>query len=126
MAAIFRHRTQCWLLLWCSLIACAATVPNDKIEFDLMSFGDDGLYGPPDGLRSLSYEFCIPARPACRAEVESIDSTLQIYSTSPGRVGCGPDRHLCIGNTQQPHFIKVLRRLARLEYIERIAPHWAE
>ena len=126
MAVPARSRSKLWLLLWCGLTACATTAPLDKIEFDLTPFGDDGLYGPPDGLRSLSYEFCIPARPTCRAEVESIDPTLQIHSASPGRVDCGPDRYLCIGHTHQLHFRNVLHRLARLEYIERIAPHWAE
>ncbi|MCK5191008.1 MAG: hypothetical protein KAR12_13230, partial [Methylococcales bacterium] len=34
---------------------------TDKIEFDITKLNQQGLYGPADGLRSLSYEFCIPA-----------------------------------------------------------------
>lgn len=31
-----------------------------KITFDITRLDPDGLYGPPDGKRARSYEFCIP------------------------------------------------------------------
>jgi hypothetical protein len=93
---------------------------NAKIHFDLSEFNDDGLYGPPDGLRAAMYEFCIPARADLVSEVASIDPTVQIYADSPGRIGCARDEYLCIGSTGQPRFRDVLANLAQLEYTSRI------
>jgi hypothetical protein len=93
---------------------------NAKIHFELSEFNDDGLYGPPNGLRAAMYEFCIPARADLAAEVASIDPTVQIYASSPGRIGCGSDEYLCIGSTGQPGFREVLANLAQLEYVSRI------
>jgi hypothetical protein len=33
---------------------------RSKITFDLEQLNENGLYGPPGGLRALHYEFCIP------------------------------------------------------------------
>ena len=66
------------------------------------------------------YEFCIPARADLAAEVASIDSTVQIYVGSPGRIGCSSDEYLCIGSTGQPGFREVLANLAQLDYASRI------
>jgi hypothetical protein len=93
---------------------------HTKIHFDLSEFNDDGLHGPPDGLRAAMYEFCIPARADLAAEVASIDPTVQSYASSPGRIGCGSDEYLCIGSTGQPGFREVLANLAQLEYVSRI------
>ena len=93
---------------------------NAKIHFELSEFNDDGLYGPPNGLRAAMYEFCIPARADLAAEVASIDLTVQIYASSPGRIGCGSDEYLCIGSTGQPGFREVLANLAQVEYVSRI------
>ena len=95
---------------------------NAKIHFDVSEFNDDGLYGPPDGLRAAMYEFCIPAGADLAVEVASIDPTVQIYGSSPGRIGCGSDEYLCIGSTGQPGFREVLANLAQLEYVSRIQP----
>ena len=57
-----------------------------KIHFDLSVFDEDGLYGPPGGLRAAAYEFCIPAHDEMAAQVASIDPTIQVYASSPGRV----------------------------------------
>ena len=88
-----------------------------KIQFDLSTLNDDGLQGPPDGLRSLSYEFCIPA--SKRAEVAKLDPTIG-FSESPGRIGCTQGQLLCIGNTHQPRFREVLFELASLSYVTEI------
>ena len=86
----------------------------------ISEFNDDGLYGSPDGLRAAMYEFCIPARADLAAEVASIDPTVRIYASSPGRTGCTSDKYLCIGSTGQPGFREVLANLAQLEYVSRI------
>ena len=97
-----------------------------KIHFDLTGFTEEGLYGPPDGLRALDYEFCIPADPALVDEVRAIDPTLSVFPDSPGRIGCGVDEYLCIGTTHQPDFRAVLLRLAELEYVQHIVPSYGE
>jgi hypothetical protein len=93
---------------------------STKIHFDLSEFNDVGLYGPPDGLRAAMYEFCIPARADLAAEVASIDPTVQVYASSPGRIACSSDEYLCIGSTGQPGFREVLANLAQLDYVSRI------
>jgi hypothetical protein len=70
------------VLLITTLAACASLVPEPppadgnlsvKIRFDLSGFNQDGLYSPPDGLRALAYEFCIPARQDLADAVRAID-----------------------------------------------------
>jgi hypothetical protein len=100
--------------------------PVPKIRFDLSEFNQDGLYGPADGLRALAYEFCIPARDDLANEVRAIDPTVNVFRTSPGRIGCAGDQYLCIGSTHQPGFRAVLLRLAQLDYVTRIEPSFAE
>jgi len=53
--------------------------PFKKINFDLNQLNEQGLRGPPDGLRALAYEFCIPADPVLSARVKAIDPTVVIY-----------------------------------------------
>jgi hypothetical protein len=52
--------------------------------------------------------------------VQSIDPTVQAQAGSPGRIGCGPEEVLCIGNTHQPNWRAVLGSLATLDYVTRI------
>ena len=91
-----------------------------KIELDLDELNDAGLKGAPDGLRAVSYEFCIPDRPEYEAEVRRIDAQIAIMHGARGRIGCGPDEVLCVGSTHQSGFRTVLFRLAALPYVERI------
>lgn len=99
--------------------ASSATT-SGVIQFDLSRLNSDGLLGPPDGLRALSYEFCIPASEARIEEVEAIDSTVAIQRSSPGRIGCGEAEYLAIAHTHQPGFREVLDRLSRLPYVNEI------
>lgn len=94
-----------------------ASDPMKKIKFDLDRLNDQGLQGPPDGLRSLSYEFCIPNDEALIQEVMQIDQSAQVYRGAPGRVGCGDGQLLVIGDTHQPAFRQTLEQLARLDYV---------
>ena len=90
------------------------------IRFDASQLNDEGLSGAAKGLRALSYEFCIPAGEAHVEEVESIDSTIAIQRSSPGRIGCREAEYLAIGHTHQPDFREVLIRLSHLPYVDRI------
>ncbi|MFH7244960.1 MAG: hypothetical protein ACHWZW_19160 [Spirulina sp.] len=92
----------------------------DKITFDLEQLDENGLYGPPDGKRSLDYEFCLPGEPAVLETVQAIDPSVTLYPDSPGRIGCTADQVLAIGNTHQPNAVLVLMELANLDYIEHI------
>lgn len=91
-----------------------------KIKFDLEVIHPDGLRGRPDGLVSVSYEFCIPKEEAFREEVRRIDPSVQIHEGSRGRIGCRKDQALCIGSTHQPNWRQILGQLAERPYIEEI------
>jgi hypothetical protein len=96
------------------------TDSKSKITFDLSRLNDQGLYGPPDGLRALNYEFCIPADPQLAAQVKAIDPTSVIHAGSQGRSKCSREEYLCIGSTHQPGFRTVLLNLAGLPFVKRI------
>ena len=107
-------------LLGGSVIGVRAEPPDgEKIRFDLTALDAAGLHGPPDGLRALDYEFCIPERPYTIAQVQSIDASVRMLK-SRGRIGCSTDELLCIGNTHQPGYRDVLAALSRLPYVARI------
>ncbi|MEG3438385.1 hypothetical protein V0288_14740 [Pannus brasiliensis CCIBt3594] len=91
-----------------------------KITFDLSTISESGLIGTGTGVRSLAYEFCIPANPETEKEVRSIDPSLKIYRHSPGRIRCQKTQYLCIGETHQPKWREKLLNLANLAYIEKI------
>ncbi|MGH7675044.1 MAG: hypothetical protein ACREMV_07210 [Gemmatimonadales bacterium] len=114
------------LVTACSPKPADAPPQSREIGFDLSTLNAQGLYGPPNGLRALSYEFCIPATPAHVDEVRRIDTTVVFHLSSPGRIGCSGEQYLCVGHTHQPGFRAVLERLARLEYVSRIDQSFAE
>lgn len=91
-----------------------------KIRFDMERLDADGLHGPPDGLRALHYEYCIPHRGYVVDEVARIDPTLNIQQDSPGRIGCGQGELLCLGHTHQPGYRAVLEQLAALPMVREI------
>lgn len=93
---------------------------QQKVEFDLGRLDADGLYGPADGKRSLSYEFCIPAHVNTARQVMSIDPTAIVYKESPGRLQCGKEQYLVIGDTYQGSYLVTLKKLVELEYVTRI------
>ncbi len=110
------------------LISCGlAGESNDsKITFDLDRINEEGLVGPPAGLRSVMYEFCIPADSLLAEEVRSIDRSVSLYPRSRGRIGCSEEQILCIGSTQQPEWRGVLERLAALDFVARIDESFME
>lgn len=90
-----------------------------KIRIDLSALDASGLYGPADGLRALSYEFCIPDRSDAIAQVRGIDGSVVMHRAR-GRIGCSPNELLCIGSTHQPAYLEVLQALSQLPYVARI------
>jgi hypothetical protein len=102
-----------------TLLAPPPTV-SPKINFDTSAINSEGLQGPPGGQVSVSYEFCIPGTPQAMAEVQRIDPTAQCSVGSRGRIGCTPTQALCIGNTHQADWARVLNDLVALPYVERI------
>ena len=93
---------------------------TDKIEFDITKLNQQGLYGPADGLRSLSYEFCIPAEEHFVSTILIIDPEIKIYPQSPGRIGCTQAEYLCMGDTYNKPYQKNFNDLAKLSFIKRI------
>jgi len=91
-----------------------------RIRFDLKRLDAEGLQGPPDGLRALDYEYCIPDNPGAIARVQKIDPTARIYRRSPGRIGCSETEVLCLGNTHQQGYRTVLGELAGLCFVREI------
>ncbi len=98
---------------------------RDKITFDLSAISPEGLIGNQQSLRSVGYEFCIPAQADRVNKVKAIDPTVQ-FSRSRGRIGCQSNQYLCIGETHQPDWKTVLLKLAGLNYIKRIDRFWGE
>jgi hypothetical protein len=105
--------------------ACSSEDIEAKIGFDLGILNEEGLYGQPDGLRALHYEFCIPPGKYARNEVASLDPSLHC-TRGQGRVGCRLDQMICQGNTNQPDHKNILRSLAKLRYVERIEQSFFE
>jgi hypothetical protein len=91
-----------------------------KIKFPLDNIHPDGLRGPTGGLVAVSYEFCVPASDTVHQNVQQLDPTLQIYSGSPGRIGCTTNQTLAIGNTHQSEWREVLQALSSLNYVSEI------
>ncbi|MCP3931704.1 MAG: hypothetical protein GY705_21695 [Bacteroidetes bacterium] len=109
------------------LTQCATASPphkntdlTAKITFNIDVLNEEGLQGSPDGLRSLDYEFCIPANEAYEKEVKQIDPSVKIQRQSKGRINCSEAEYLCIGTTYQKKYKKVLFQLASLEYVKKI------
>lgn len=98
----------------------AEPTSESKVRFDLNRLRADGLQGPPDGLRALHYEYCIPEQADAIQDVTAIDPTLQIQRGSPGRAGCREGKLLCLGHTHQIDHRAVLERLAALPYVVEI------
>ncbi|MGI2029798.1 hypothetical protein [Endozoicomonas acroporae] len=93
---------------------------QEKVAFDLTRLDSDGLYGPADGKRSLSYEFCIPAHVNTARQVMYIDPTAIVYKESPGRLQCDEEQYLVVGDTNQPNYLVTLKKLAELTYVTQI------
>lgn len=96
------------------------TAPSPAIGFDLDRLDERGLQGPLDGLRTLDYEYCIPAGDDYRARVTAIDPSARFLRGSPGRIGCRSDQVLVLGNTYQPRYRAILEALSELPFVAHI------
>lgn len=103
-----------------------ATSTGQVLGIDLSALDANGLVGPTNGKRSLSYEFCIPSGQIPAAEVGHIDPSAAFFPRSRGRIGCAPDQTLVIGHTHQLDFASILQQLANLPYVERIVESYFE
>jgi hypothetical protein len=108
------------LLAACSLIPPALSTGSSKIAFDTSRIDDAGLIGPPDGKRTVAYEYCVPKSDGYLAEVRRIDATAEPMPGSRGRIGCTREQILVLGSTVGPHWRETLDRLAALPYVRRI------
>ncbi len=117
-----RNLATCGLLLLA--IACSDRAersdPLAGVEINLDTLDEDGLRGPPDGKVAVAYEFTIPDRDDCRAEVRRIDPSVRFMPGSPGRIGAGDGECLCVGSTHQRDHQRVLESLIGLPYVDRI------
>jgi hypothetical protein len=91
-----------------------------KIRFPMDDIRPDGLRGPPDGLVSVAFEFCVPTDDGVYGELLTIDPGLAIWPATRGRIGCLPVQSLVIGETAQPGWRDVLKALSKLDYVEEI------
>lgn len=106
---------------WESQSAASAHSTERKITFDRSNDAADGT-----AARSLRYEFCIPAEATYREQVEAIDPSVTFHADSRGRIGCGRNQYLCLGETQGENWRAVVLALARLDFVERIDQSFGE
>ena len=104
---------------------CGQKAPEEKIDFDIEILNEDGLYGPVGGLRTLQYEYCIPAGKGARDDVAAIDPSANCTG-GLGRIDCQIGEFMCVGHTKQDGHKRILIELARLEYVDRIQQTYFE
>lgn len=98
---------------------------SSKLRFDIAAIDPHGLIGPADGKRTMDYEFCIPKGDSYTRQVMLADPSVRLYPGSSGRIGCGKNQTLCIGNTGDASWRGRLSRLQSLPYIKEIRrTHW--
>lgn len=112
------------MVLLAGLFASSCAGPRvghqGKIRFNVEEIDDRGLIGPPDGLASVAYEFCIPEGDAYTRQVMLVDPSVRFYPGSRGRIGCERKKVLCIGSTGKPNWRGRLLELSALDYVTEI------
>lgn len=91
---------------------------ESKMNFEFSKLDKKGLV--KNRGTSLAYEFCIPNKDECLDKIKEIDESIAIYKSSTGRIGCGKNEILCIGETAHKDYRKILTELASLEYVKSI------
>ena len=69
---------------------------------------------------SLAYEFCIPNNETYLDKIKEIDESISIYKSGSGRIGCSNNEILCIGETHNKDYKRILTQIAELEYVKSI------
>ncbi len=107
------------LIVSCSVFK-SAEVKNaeKKMDFTFSKLNKKGLIKKRG--TSLAYEFCIPNKDEYLDKVKAIDSTIAIYKSSKGRIGCGENQLLCIGETADKDYKTILIELTKLPYVKSI------
>jgi hypothetical protein len=91
---------------------------EEKMNFSFSKLDKKGLI--KDRGTSLAYEFCIPNTEDNLTQIKSIDETIAVYKSSKGRIGCGKDEILCIGETVDKDYKKILIEISKLPYVKSI------
>jgi hypothetical protein len=107
------------LITSCSLFKSKEyKIAQAKTNFDIQKLDKNGLLKKRG--TSLAYEFCIPNNESTIAEIKKIDSSISVYISSKGRIGCSKEEVLCIGETQNKDFKKIFISLSKLKYVKNI------
>ncbi len=96
----------------------AQTKTEEKMDFSISELDKNGLVKTRG--TSLAYEFCIPNKSEYLDKIKSIDETIAIYKSSLGRIGCGENQILCIGETAGKDYKQIFISLTNLPYVKSI------
>lgn len=91
---------------------------EEKMNFSFSKLDEKGLI--KDRGTSLAFEFCIPNTEDHLTEIKTIDETIAIYRSSKGRIGCGINEILCIGETGNKDYKKILIAISKKNYVKSI------
>lgn len=91
---------------------------ESKMNFEFSKLDNNGLI--KNRGTSLAYEFCIPNNEAYLDKIKEIDESISIYKSGSGRIGCSDNEILCIGETHNKDYKRILTQLAELEYVKSI------
>jgi len=103
----------------CSLFKSKAVKQAEsKMNFEFSKLYKNGLI-KKRGI-SLAYEFCIPNNETYLDKIKEIDESISIYKSGSGRIGCSNNEILCIGETHNKDYKRILTQIAELEYVKSI------
>jgi hypothetical protein len=103
----------------CSLFKSKAVKQAEsKMNFEFSKLYKNGLIKKRG--TSLAYEFCIPNNETYIDKIKEIDESISIYKSGSGRIGCSNNEILCIGETHNKDYKRILTQIAELEYVKSI------
>jgi hypothetical protein len=103
----------------CSLFKSKAVKQAEsKMNFEFSKLDKNGLIKKRG--TSLAYEFCIPNNETYIDKIKEIDESISIYKSGSGRIGCSNNEILCIGETHNKDYKRILTQIAELEYVKSI------
>jgi len=112
------------IIIFLFLSGCSVFQPatqkkaEEKMDFSFSKLDKKGLIKKRG--TSLAYEFCIPNESEYLDKIKSIDQTIAIYKSSTGRIGCGENQILCIGETMDKNYKEIIIALTNLPYVKNI------
>lgn len=103
----------------CSLFKSKAfKQAESKMNFEFSKLDKNGLIKKRGS--SLAYEFCIPNNETYLDKIKEIDESISIYKSGSGRIGYSNNEILCIGETHNKDYKRILTQIAELEYVKSI------